>query len=67
MNLLDYQKSGKAFGKTVTPFEPFNPLKGLIPKVPGIKDILTFNFDFLSYLERAKRDPFYIQSVFGYH
>jgi len=39
MNLLDYQKSGNAFGTNVTEYPRFSVLKGKIPKIPGIKTL----------------------------
>ena len=39
MNLLDYQKSGNAFGTNVTEYPKFGVLKDKIPRVPGITSL----------------------------
>jgi hypothetical protein len=39
MNLLDYQKSGNAFGTNVVEYPKFSVLKDKIPKIPGITSL----------------------------
>ena len=38
MNLSDYQKSGNAYNKTITPYPRFSLLAGKLPKVPGLSE-----------------------------
>jgi hypothetical protein len=67
MNLLDYQKSGNALGSKTAPQPVFNPLTGLIPNIPDIKSIMTYNItDLTAYTKEFYYDPQYLQSAFGY-
>lgn len=51
MDLLDYQKSGNAYGAEINPYPKFSLLKGKIPTIPGIYSYpYNFNEDLIAFV-----------------
>tara|TARA_R110000765_G_scaffold7898_9_gene25757 strand:+ start:1936 stop:5394 length:3459 start_codon:yes stop_codon:yes gene_type:complete len=59
MNLSDYQKSGNAYNKTITPYPKFSLLAGKLPDVPGL------SLGGWNYIFEDKNTGKFIESLYG--